>query len=95
MPWYYTRKLDDSRAALQIGGVRAPSPVGELGNVEMTQAISLVDTCWQVVGPDVLLKGAPALLWNIQAFSFRVRQPRPSEVVCIGTQSSAYLRAAC
>ncbi|CAK0784832.1 hypothetical protein CVIRNUC_008037 [Coccomyxa viridis] len=40
-----------------IGGVRAPSPVGELGNVEMTQAISLVDTAWQVVGPDVLLKG--------------------------------------
>ena len=23
----------------------------------MTQAISLVDTAWQVVGPDVLLKG--------------------------------------
>ena len=44
-------------ACSQIGGVRAPSPVGELGNVEMTQAISLVDTAWQVVGPDVLLKG--------------------------------------
>ena len=44
--------------ALQIGGVRAPSPVGELGNVEMTQAITLVDSSWQVVGPDVLLTGA-------------------------------------
>ena len=43
--------------ALQIGGVRAPSPVGELGNVEMTQAINLVDSSWQVVGPDVLLTG--------------------------------------
>lgn len=43
---------------LQIGGVRAPSPVGELGNVEMTQAITLVDSSWQVVGPDVLLTGA-------------------------------------
>ncbi len=42
----------------QIGGVRAPSPVGELGNVEMTQAISLVDTRWQAVGPDMLLTGA-------------------------------------
>ncbi|CAL5223291.1 g5780 [Coccomyxa viridis] len=40
-----------------IGGVRAPSPVGELGNVEMTQAINLVDSSWQVVGPDVLLTG--------------------------------------
>ena len=44
--------------ALQIGGVRAPSPVGELGNVEMTQAITLVDSSWQVVGPDALLTGA-------------------------------------
>lgn len=42
---------------LQIGGVRAPSPVGELGNVEMTQAVSLVDTQWQAVGPDMLLEG--------------------------------------
>ncbi|KAK9907626.1 hypothetical protein WJX75_007205 [Coccomyxa subellipsoidea] len=40
-----------------IGGVRAPSPVGELGNVEMTQAVSLVDTHWQAVGPDMLLEG--------------------------------------
>ncbi|BDA48102.1 Riboflavin biosynthesis protein RibD at N-terminal half [Coccomyxa sp. Obi] len=40
-----------------IGGVRAPSPVGELGNVEMTQAVSLAETSWQVVGPDMLLTG--------------------------------------
>ena len=32
--------------------------MGELGNVEMTQAITLVDSSWQVVGPDVLLTGA-------------------------------------
>lgn len=44
---------------LQIGGVRAPSPVGELGNVEMTQAVSLAETSWQVVGPDMLLTGVP------------------------------------
>ncbi len=43
---------------LQIGGVRAPSPVGELGNVEMTQALTLADTQWQAVGPDMLLTGA-------------------------------------
>ncbi|KAK9837095.1 hypothetical protein WJX81_002479 [Elliptochloris bilobata] len=40
-----------------IGGVRAPSPVGELGNVEMTQALSLADAVWQPVGPDMLLSG--------------------------------------
>ncbi len=50
-------EFSDSLLACQIGGVRAPSPVGELGNVEMTQAITLVDSSWQVVGPDVLLIG--------------------------------------
>jgi hypothetical protein len=33
-----------------IGGVRAPTPVGELGFVEMTQAVELVDTAWSQVG---------------------------------------------
>lgn len=42
---------------LQIGGVRAPSPVGELGNVEMTQATELVQTRWEVIGADMLMTG--------------------------------------
>lgn len=33
-----------------IGGVRAPTPVGELGFVEMTQAVELTDTAWSQVG---------------------------------------------
>ncbi len=32
-----------------IGGVRAPTPVGELGFVEMTQAVQLADTTWRQV----------------------------------------------
>eukprot|EP00891_Asterochloris_glomerata_P009033 jgi/Astpho2/9033/fgenesh1_pm.00133_%23_32_t len=40
-----------------VGGVRAPSPVGELGNVEMTQALQLVDVQWQPSGPDILMTG--------------------------------------
>ena len=48
-------------AAVQIGGVRAPSPVGELGNVEMTQALTLTDTAWRAVGPDMLLSGGGPL----------------------------------
>ncbi|KAK9790777.1 hypothetical protein WJX73_009297 [Symbiochloris irregularis] len=40
-----------------IGGVRAPSPVGELGNVEMTQALTLCDTTWEPSGADFLLQG--------------------------------------
>ena len=42
---------------VQIGGVRAPSPVGELGNVEMTQALQLAEAHWQPSGPDMLLSG--------------------------------------
>lgn len=42
---------------VQIGGVRAPSPVGELGNVEMTQALNIVEPHWQGIGPDMLLTG--------------------------------------
>lgn len=54
-------------ARLQIGGVRAPSPVGELGNVEMTQALSLVDPHWQASGPDMLLTGYLATSGGLEA----------------------------
>ncbi|GAX84404.1 hypothetical protein CEUSTIGMA_g11826.t1 [Chlamydomonas eustigma] len=40
-----------------IGGARAPSPVGELGFVEMTQALELHETQWSQVGPDLMLLG--------------------------------------
>ena len=42
---------------MQIGGVRAPSPVGELGNVEMTQSLNVIEPQWQGIGPDMLLTG--------------------------------------
>lgn len=32
-----------------IGGRNAPSPVGELGMVEMTQALNLNDVCYEQV----------------------------------------------
>lgn len=37
--------------------MRAPSPVGELGNVEMTQALSIIEPHWQGIGQDMLLTG--------------------------------------
>ncbi|XP_050142533.1 riboflavin biosynthesis protein PYRR, chloroplastic-like isoform X4 [Malus sylvestris] len=40
-----------------IGGKNAPSPVGELGMVEMTQAFDLIDVCYEQVGPDMLVSG--------------------------------------
>ncbi|GFR49391.1 hypothetical protein Agub_g11443 [Astrephomene gubernaculifera] len=53
-----------------IGGLRAPTPVGELGFVEMTQAVELVDTCWQQVGPDLMITGympSSGGLWALEA----------------------------
>ncbi|XP_074321168.1 riboflavin biosynthesis protein PYRR, chloroplastic [Silene latifolia] len=40
-----------------IGGKGAPSPVGELGMVEMTQALNLHDVSYEQVGPDMLISG--------------------------------------
>ena len=40
-----------------IGGDRAPTPMGDLGFVEMTQAIPVVDATWKQVGPDICMTG--------------------------------------
>jgi diaminohydroxyphosphoribosylaminopyrimidine deaminase/5-amino-6-(5-phosphoribosylamino)uracil reductase len=36
-----------------IGGKNAPSPVAELGMVEMSQALDLIDVCYEQVGVDL------------------------------------------
>ncbi|THU49260.1 hypothetical protein C4D60_Mb06t07680 [Musa balbisiana] len=40
-----------------IGGVNAPSPVGDLGMVQMSQALNLIDVSYEQVGPDILVSG--------------------------------------
>jgi diaminohydroxyphosphoribosylaminopyrimidine deaminase/5-amino-6-(5-phosphoribosylamino)uracil reductase len=40
-----------------IGGVNAPSPVGDLGFEQMTQALSLERVTWQMIEPDLLMTG--------------------------------------
>lgn len=40
-----------------IGGDRAPTPMGELGFVEMTQAIDVLESHWTPVGPDLMMHG--------------------------------------
>ena len=40
-----------------VGGVAAPSPVGDLGFVEMTQALPIQRVTWTRVGEDFLLTG--------------------------------------
>ncbi|KAI4381141.1 hypothetical protein MLD38_007249 [Melastoma candidum] len=40
-----------------IGGRNAPTPVGELGMVEMSQALDLIDVSYEQVGPDILVSG--------------------------------------
>ncbi|KAK9138624.1 hypothetical protein Sjap_009218 [Stephania japonica] len=40
-----------------IGGEHAPSPVGDLGMVEMSQALNLIDVSYEQIGPDILISG--------------------------------------
>ncbi|KAA0038249.1 hypothetical protein IC582_003602 [Cucumis melo] len=40
-----------------IGGKNAPSPVGELGMVEMSQALELIDVEYEKIGKDMLVSG--------------------------------------
>ncbi len=40
-----------------IGGVNAPSPVGDLGIEKMTQALNLERVRWQIIAPDLLIEG--------------------------------------
>jgi diaminohydroxyphosphoribosylaminopyrimidine deaminase / 5-amino-6-(5-phosphoribosylamino)uracil reductase len=40
-----------------IGGADAPSPVGDLGFTQMTQALKLEGVRWRSIGPDFLIEG--------------------------------------
>jgi diaminohydroxyphosphoribosylaminopyrimidine deaminase/5-amino-6-(5-phosphoribosylamino)uracil reductase len=40
-----------------IGGTNAPSPIGDLGATEMTEAVILTQKQWRQIGPDLLLEG--------------------------------------
>ncbi len=45
-----------------IGGVQAPSPVGDLGYDRMDRALPLTAVTWEQVGPDLLIQGDLAML---------------------------------
>jgi len=76
----------------QIGGVRAPSPVGELGNVEMTQALPLADAAWRPVGPDMLLSGA-SYSRTCLSRSYHMRVFVSTPATCLSSEVSALLAA--
>lgn len=57
-----------------IGGARAPTPVGELGFVEMTQALTVADVAWQQVGPDLLLTGYLPASGGVHALASELEQ---------------------
>lgn len=40
-----------------IGGANAPSPIGDLGLRQMTEALSLERVQWRCLGPDLLIQG--------------------------------------
>ncbi|KAK1372283.1 hypothetical protein POM88_028476 [Heracleum sosnowskyi] len=59
--WYFIWcHLQGSKHLLllkKFRGKNAPSPVGELGMVEMTQALELSDVCYEQISPDMLISG--------------------------------------
>ncbi|CAI5969373.1 unnamed protein product [Closterium sp. NIES-64] len=65
-----------------IGGVTAPSPVGDLGFVEMTQALELADVSTEIIGRDLLMTGYlhplptdPPVLPQTPTFECRLTPP--------------------
>lgn len=54
-----------------IGGKNAPSPVGELGMVEMSQALELIDVNYEQVRniSDIVLKISFQLLSSVKLFN--------------------------
>jgi diaminohydroxyphosphoribosylaminopyrimidine deaminase/5-amino-6-(5-phosphoribosylamino)uracil reductase len=54
-----------------IGGVSAPTPVGELDFKQMTEALMLEDITWEQLGDDYLLTGniAPSF-WENRMMNF-------------------------
>lgn len=47
-----------------VGGITAPSPVGELGLTTMTRALSLERVQWHAIGRDCLIEGYLPHNWN-------------------------------
>jgi len=47
-----------------VGGITAPSPVGELGLTTMTKALSLERVQWHAIGKDCLIEGYLPQGWN-------------------------------
>jgi len=47
-----------------VGGITAPSPVGELGLTTMTKALSLERVQWHAIGEDCLIEGYLPQGWN-------------------------------
>ena len=40
-----------------VGGITAPTPIGDMAITTMAQAIRLTEVTWRMVGPDLLLEG--------------------------------------
>ena len=59
-----------------IGGADAPTPLGDLGFTEMTQAIQLLDTSFEVVGPDLLMSAYTPSSGGLSAVAAAHRLPQ-------------------
>ncbi|CAI8613276.1 unnamed protein product [Vicia faba] len=68
-----------------IGGNNAPSPVGDLGMVEMSQALNLIDVSYEQIGPDMLVSGFLQPILNMAPTI-----PSPEETFVVDPTVSPY-----
>ena len=61
-----------------VGGADAPTPLGDLGLLEMTQAIQLLDSSFELVGPDLLVSAYTPSSGGLSAVALAQRPPQAS-----------------
>lgn len=59
-----------------VGGSDAPTPLGDLGFLKMTQAIQLLDSSFELVGPDLLVTAYTPSSGGLAAVAAAQRAPK-------------------
>ena len=77
-----------------VGGERAPTPVGELGNVQMTQAVALSDVTWRAVGPDMMATGYLPASGGLLALEAALSRPGRKRAAAAAAAEAAEAAAA-
>ena len=64
-----------------VGGADAPTPLGDLGILKMTQAIQLLDSSFELVGPDLLVTAYTPSSGGLSAVAAAQRPPQATPAI--------------